>query len=263
MTEMLRETAAGERRELGEDELHVWTVREDRIDDPKLIASYHALLTAEESARHDRFRFEKGRHQFLLTRALVRTVLSLYADVAPAQWRFENGEWGKPDICAPDGYSWLRFNLANTEGLLACAVTRSREIGGDVENMHRSGETVTIAERYFSETEAKALRALPESEQRERFFRYWTLKESYIKARGMGLQIPLGQFSFDVEDDPIRISFDSALSDESGDWQFEQRRLSERHMLALGVRRGHRSNLDLSVRPLIPLRPIAEAGSSG
>ena len=40
------------------------------------------------------------------------------------------------------------------------------------------------------------LRALPPERQKERFFEYWTLKEAYIKARGMGLSIPLGKFSF-------------------------------------------------------------------
>ncbi len=244
--------------ELREDEVQVWTVLEDRVDDPDLIASYHGLLTPEESARHERLRFARHRHQFLLTRALVRTTLSLYADVEPAAWRFEAGEWGKPEVSAPGGHSWLRFNLANTDGLIACAVARSRDVGVDVENMERSGETVSIADRYFSKSEAGALRALPEARQRERFFRYWTLKESYIKARGMGLQISLEQFSFCVGDGPIRISFDARLGDDSRAWQFDQRRLGQRHMLALAVRRGRGPDLGIRVRTIVPQLPIEE-----
>ena len=235
---------------LGEHEVHVWTLLVDRVDDPALIVRYRELLTPEESVRHDRFRFEKGRRQYLLTRALVRTVLSRYVDVDPAAWRFAAGEWGKPDVCAPDGHSWLRFNLPNTDALIACAVARSCEVGVDVENLGRRGESVTIADRYFSESEAKALRALPEAEQRERFFRYWTLKESYIKARGMGLQIPLAQFSFRVADGPIRIAFDPRLQDDTGDpadWQFDQRRISQRHAAcSLHTRR---TNLRYGIEP--------------
>ncbi len=257
----VRRAAARPRCELGEGEVHVWTLREDQIDDPELIASYHELLTPDESARYARFRLPKGRHQFLLTRALARTVLSLYADVDPAVWRFDTGEWGKPEVSSPAGYGWLHFNLAHTDGLIACAVARSCAVGVDVENMQRSGETVAIAERYFSESETEALRALTEAEQRERFFRYWTLKEAYIKARGMGLQIPLGQFSLRLEDDPIRISFDPRLQDQAEDWQFDQLRLSERHMLALAVHRGRGRDREIRVRPFVPLLPLEVAGS--
>ena len=91
----------------------------------------------------------------------VRTTLSLYAEVDPADWRFEAGEYGKPDVCEPKGLGWLRFNLSNTDGLIACAVTRDHELGVDVENMKRRGETVSLATRYFSPTEVASLKALP------------------------------------------------------------------------------------------------------
>lgn len=259
MTRALRAAARRQRCELRAGEVHVWTVFDDRVTDPELIASYHELLTPEESARQQRFFSPKHRHQQLLTRALCRSVLSLYTGVDPADWRFEAGEFGKPDVVAPAGYAWLRFNLSNTDGLVACAVTRDCELGVDVENMQRRGETVAIADRYFSASEAEALKALPESEQRERFFRYWTLKEAYIKARGMGLKLPLGQFSFQLEEGAIRISFGPEIEDEPSAWQFHQEQVSERHMLGLGVRRGGASDLEVRIRPLIPLLPPEES----
>ena len=63
-----------------------------------------------------RFRFEKDRHTSLVTRALVRTVLSRYADVSPGDWRFVANEYGSPEIDEPSEERCLRFNLSHTEG---------------------------------------------------------------------------------------------------------------------------------------------------
>jgi 4'-phosphopantetheinyl transferase len=139
-------------------------------------------MCAEERAQQQRFYFEKGRHEYLVTRALVRTVLSKYVTVDPSTWRFEKNEYGKPAIVYPQGLPPLTFNLSNTTGLIACLVAFGRDVGVDVEDMTRPGETVEIAEQFFSPTEVAALRALPASAQRYRFFEYWTLKEAYIIA---------------------------------------------------------------------------------
>lgn len=261
MTSARAAGAGPQRLELPLGEVHVWKTCEEEIQDSALISAYDALLTPEEAARKQRFRFEKNRHQQLVTRALARSVLSLYTGVAPAEWRFEAGEYGKPDVSAPAGHSRLRFNLSNTDGLIACAVVRDHEVGVDVENMQRRAETVAIADRYFARSECRALHALPESQQRDRFFSYWTLKESYIKARGLGLKIPLAQFAFDIEREPITIAFDPRLGDDAADWQFHQLRLSDRHMLAVAVQRGAADDLRVVLRDIVPLEPVPEPTS--
>ena len=112
-------------------------------------------------------------------------------------------------------------------------------LGVDAENLDRASATSDIAAHYFSPLELRALRALPLAQQRERFFAYWTLKESYIKARGLGLALPLEQFSFLLDDPPqIRIAFDSRLSDEPSRWRFALLSGSEQHLVAVGVDTG-------------------------
>jgi len=236
-------------------EAHLWYVLPDRIGDADLIARYHALLNAEERERHRRFAFERLRHEYLVTRALCRTTLSQYADVDPTQWQFVSNQHGRPEIAGPRKIPPLRFNLSNCQGLIACLVTREVDAGVDVEDMHRKGETVRIADRYFSPSEVTALRALPPGRQRQRFFEYWTLKESYIKARGMGLAIPLDQFSFDLDHEgSIAISFGSRLKDDPHAWQFDRYRLGERHMMAYAIRRGVGPDMRIDLRETVPLR---------
>jgi 4'-phosphopantetheinyl transferase len=234
---------------------HLWYVFSEEVKDPKLLAAYHALMAPAEAAQQARFYFPEGRHEYLLTRALVRAVLSRYAPIAPAEWQFVRNEYGRPEISGPPGAPSLRFNLSNTRGLIACLVAQGRDVGVDVEDMDRSTSAVDIADRFFSPSEVRALHARPEALQRDRFFDYWTLKESYIKARGMGLAIPLEQFSFHLDEGPvIRISFDPQLKDDPADWQFALYRLSARHRMAAAIRRGRDAPLTIELRETVPLR---------
>jgi 4'-phosphopantetheinyl transferase len=232
---------------------HLWYVAPEKLTDPELLALYRAWLAPDERQRHSRYRFDKHRHEYLITRALVRWVLSRYAPVAPAEWQFDCNEHGRPHIRAPAVLPRLRFNLSNTQSLVACLVAEDLEIGVDVEEMDRSGETVAIADRFFSPTEVVDLRALPPERQRARFFEYWTLKESYIKAKGKGLAIPLEQFSFHLSPEgPVRISFDPRLGDDPGAWQFIQQRPTPRHQVAVALRRGSAPDHRLHTRWILP-----------
>ena len=111
----------------------------------------------------------------------------------------------------------LRFNLSHTDGLIACAVTIGREVGVDVEHIQRR-LTHDVAGRFFAPREVDDLKALPEDEQQRVFFDYWTLKEAYIKARGFGLALPLGDFAFTLAPPaPPQIAFEPALRRRPGD----------------------------------------------
>src|SRR5262249_6094892 len=144
-------------------------------------------MTPAEREREARFLFERDRTMYRATRALVRTVLSQYRDVAPADWRFETQEHGRPFVASPRLDEPLQFNLSNTRGLVVCAVSESLvEMGVDVERNDRVESAMQIAERFFSPSEVRTLMALPPEERAERFATIWTLKESYIKARGLG-----------------------------------------------------------------------------
>ena len=220
------------------DEAHLWYVFPDDIQDPSLLTAFQQFTTPNERKRSQQFAFDRLRRQYLITRGLCRVALSRYADVDPRDWRFERNEYGRPEVSSPKDFAHLRFNLSNTRGLVACLVTFVLKAGVDVEDLTRKSETTSIAERYFSPLEVAALLSLPAEKRRDRFFEYWTLKEAYVKARGMGLSIPLNQFSFHLDDGlPIRISFDSCPGDDPHSWQFALSRPSERHLMAVALPR--------------------------
>ena len=235
----------------------VWCHFYDERDDDELEAAQRALMTADELTRWSRLRFEDDRRMFLATRALVRCMLSEYFDVAPADWRFLAGAHGKPYIQSPATMPPLHFNLANTKGLVVCAVSMAHEfVGVDVERTDRHTDTVALAARFFSPSEARALRQLPSAEQPRRFYQYWTLKESYLKANGWGLTAPLDRFSFSISDDEPRIDFDAPLEGEANLWRFAVFDASPHHTLAVTAKT---EGYDLSLRVTAIDSPLARA----
>jgi len=236
------------------DEIQVWLVDPDTVGSAGQVERYLGLLTADERSVHQGYLFERHRHRYLVRRALLRTVLSRYADVAPEDWRFDLNAYGRPEVSGPTGARFVRFNLSHTDGLIACAVTRRCDLGVDVEDVTRTVDPMLIARTHFSAGERADLGAISEAGQRGRFFEYWTLKEAYIKARGMGLSIPLDQFGFWFgEDQRIGIRFDPRLGDDRpADWQFELFRPTPRHLMAVGIRREKQANVPVTILELEP-----------
>lgn len=178
-------------------------------------------LTTAELARVARFHFEHDRHSAAVVRLFIRQLLSHYAAVAPAQWRFETGAHGRPEIIAPP--LPLRFNLSHCDNLVVAAVVQRHSVGVDCELTRRQCSISALAERFFAPTEAAELRALPPEAQRQRFFDLWTLKESYIKALGLGLAQPLNQFTFRLlsrNGEEEQITLDDNERDFASNWRY-------------------------------------------
>lgn len=246
---------------LAPDEVHVWHAAPEQIAQPERLAQYESLLSADERERQRRFVRPIDALHYLVAHALVRTALSQYADVAPQDWRFEANKYGRPQVAAPAAAKDLQFNLSHTSGLVACGIAWRREIGVDVEDLGRAELSLNIADRYFSRPEAAELKSLPSERQPERFFEYWTLKEAYIKARGVGMSLPLDRFTIHLgaehlnTERPIAISFTPPLVDDPATWQFAQFRPTPRHVLAVAVRCSPGKLCRVTLREFTPDEP--------
>ena len=208
--------------QIDSSQIHLWLAFYDEITDPRLLGEYRELLSRDELQQRRRFYFERDRHRFLVTRAMVRTVLSQYADIAPRDWTFDINAYGRPSIAAAHAAAkGIEFNVSHADGLVIMGIARDRALGVDVENVRSQRAALEIADRFFAADEVAALRALPPHEQPQRFFEYWTLKESYIKARGTGLSIPLDCFSFRLSAGARpQLSVTPADDGRAGRWHF-------------------------------------------
>lgn len=197
--------------------------------------AYESLLSYMERERLVKFVSDSARDQFLFSHALLRTALSNYCDASPESWEFYVGSYGKPYIARPEAFRYLQFNISHTNGLVVCAVSGGVEIGVDVENLHRHIDLLSLSPQVFSLSETEILRSLKDIERRRRFFKLWTLKEAYIKARAMGLAIPLNSFEFEISTEIPRIYFSNPSMDIPEHWHFFQAFPTNAHSLALAV----------------------------
>jgi 4'-phosphopantetheinyl transferase len=168
-------------------DVHLWRAR--LAPSPARVAALQPLLSGEEREQAGRFHAARHRDAYTVAHALLRLVLARHLGADPAGLRFERGPRGKPALAGAPG---LAFNLSHAGDLALCAVTARGPVGVDVEQVRAGFDEVW--ERYFTPLEVAALRAAAPGLRDEAFFRYWTLKEAYIKATGDGLSLPLDRF---------------------------------------------------------------------
>jgi 4'-phosphopantetheinyl transferase len=236
-----------------QQQLHVWLTVPEDITDPDTLSDYLLLLSEEERERQQRFHFEKDRHSFLVSHALVRKVLSMYVDVDPADWKFSAGEFGRPEIAGPPGVPPLRFNLTHTEGLSACLVTLDVDCGVDAERVGGRGNLQAVAGKMFADSELETLAALDGQHYQQQFFTFWTLREAYCKALGTGLGFSKKDYAFEVVDNGrIELSFDSCKDDSGKCWQFALLRPAVDHLVAVAACRNGMSEKTVIQQYVVP-----------
>ena len=154
----------------------------------------------------------------------------------------------------------LRFNLSHSGRRAVLAITRGRDVGVDIELAEKPRRIAAIAGRFFSVQEAEALLSLPRSQQLDRFYDLWTLKEAYIKACGMGLAIPLHHFSYSFPDDScLALEFDEQRDDRSANWQLWQLDVGLEYRLSLATKYpAQESRLQLAMLELKALDTVVE-----
>ena len=180
--------------------------------DPAQLDHWYEILSPEELDRARRFRFAEHRRQSIACRGLIREILGSYLDQEPASICFSYNRYGKPYVESSDVF----FNVSHSGAWAMLSISIGVETGIDIEHVDPRFAHEQVPERFFSPAEVAKLRALPSSQQTAAFFRCWTRKEAYIKARGMGLSLPLD--SFDVTLGP---GDPAAFLRGAGDWSIQ------------------------------------------
>jgi 4'-phosphopantetheinyl transferase len=181
------------------DRLDLWHVPVAETVLSGALPEYWNLLSPPERRQEESVRCQQGRNRYRVTRAAIRIVLSRYAAVPPTVWHFCSGPNGRPRLAESSVFALaLDFNISHSDDAIAIAVGWGGRVGIDIEPTSRIFND-GLENECLTPWELDAFRALSDKHRRRRFFlETWTLKESYLKARGEGLRLQqLRCFGFD------------------------------------------------------------------
>ncbi len=198
--------------------LNLWCIEIDRwLPVVERLAQY---LSPEEAARSRRFLREVDRQRFVISHAAVRTILGAYLGAPPNRVELTVRVGGKPELASSPPFPPLCYNLSHSEEMAMVAVALDREVGVDIERLRPFLDIEEIVERYFAPGEQATWRELPDRERLDAFFRCWTRKEAYLKARGIGLSSGLDQVEVSfAPGETARLLRDQSLGQLSDGWQ--------------------------------------------
>lgn len=202
-----------------------------------------ASLSADEVERTGRFRSEADRDRYVVGRVLARSLLSRLEGGPPDSWRIEPDASGCPRVVGPGAAAAPTFSITHTDGLVACAAGRSMELGLDAEAAREASDLLRIARRFFSPAEVAFVEGHPDD--RRAFHTCWTLKEAWVKARGIGITLPLDSFTFDLSSSPPAFSCDPNTEGDPDSWRFRSWWPTDRHAMAVAARTRPPGDIDL------------------
>jgi 4'-phosphopantetheinyl transferase len=237
--------------------IKIWSANASSDHPGELERRCESWLTAEEVERADRFRVLTARNQHVVGRGMARKLLADSAAAAisgtssvsgeyesdraprvtflPNEIVFSFTQYGKPFVIAPEPF--IRpFNVAHTDGMVLFAGGHGGSIGVDVERISRRTD-VALAERYFAKPEVAYVMDHHDADTKLRaFLRVWTLKESFIKAIGTGLSMPLADFAFeDIDDERPKVRMLNPSLEDGRQWHFMTFSPGDGYIAALAI----------------------------
>lgn len=211
--------------------------------EPSVWTRLNEWLQPNERARAEQIKDQEARASFLIGRGMARAMLAEVTGVAAKDWMFTEGAHGRPEVASPD--TPYHFNLAHSHGAVVCIVGRDREIGVDIEFLERPAASPELMARVCAPDELADIEAAADALRQERFLVYWTLKEAYLKARGLGISVHLADVAFSLAAGQPTFAPRGSLADADTRWTFRLAQPSPTHLVAVAadVRNGVEPNI--------------------
>lgn len=175
-----------------------------------------AALSPSEHDRISFFKFSSVQNSFIISQGALRLILSEYLSIDAPKIQLGKHSKGKPFVVDD---TTLRFNISNSGKYVVYAISRGNEVGIDIEKIRVLPDLDNLIETNFSCNERIFINGKKEEKQK-RFFKFWTVKEAYLKAIGEGMRLAPDNIEFTVESNDYKLEAVKGVF-ELDDWLFK------------------------------------------
>ncbi len=178
--------------ELDGNQIDLWRIDLDkeRHNTQKLLS----YLSDSELDKAGRIPEGINKDRFIVSRGILRQLLSSYLHYDPSAIPLGSNKHGKPEIARDKLSTPVEFNTSHSGNLILIAVTRNTEVGVDIESLREVKRLDKIIDRYYTQAERSFVSSCASEKKNDAFFYIWTSKEAVIKARGLGVSSRLRDF---------------------------------------------------------------------
>lgn len=196
----------------------------NNIEQDKLFNEIRKKISKERGEKIDKYYREIDRIRCLYSEVILRYAL-FFLGIEQENIVFEYNSNGKPQLAKDED---IHFNISHSGDWIVCAISSS-EVGVDVEELN-DNQIMSIARRCLTDYEYKQISSYDLSIQAAMFYKYWTLKESFVKNTGLGMKKSFLDFEFVFDNLKIKLIMDGK---EHTDYHFEEYKIDERHQVAI------------------------------
>ncbi|PEF72423.1 4'-phosphopantetheinyl transferase [Bacillus pseudomycoides] len=182
--------------------LQIYAVKISEKFNLQTLMSFSCILPVERQEKIPRFIHEIDAMRSLIGDLLIRSLIFRHLGLLPHEIQIITNRYGKPYLQHNKSF---HFNISHSGDWIICAVDE-KPVGIDIEKIEKLN--VAIAAEFFAPEENSNLQKKNEEEKLLFFYRYWSLKESYSKALGLGLSLPFHQFSIQFIKNEILVKSD-------------------------------------------------------
>ncbi len=181
--------------------MYLYSLEIELLNNDVIFAHYYHQVSQYRRLKIDKFRFRKDKNLSLGASILLNIALEKYGMVE-RNMIYKTNRYKKPYF---ENAQHVYFNISHSEDCVILAVG-DKNVGCDIEKI--SEIDLDIAKRFFTGDEYLYITSHTElADQRSAFFRLWTLKESFMKLTGLGMELPLDAFQMRVDNDVVRVQY--------------------------------------------------------
>ncbi len=219
-----------------DSECTVWWASPPQVKGEDFSRLLH-ILDPGEQAQCLRKKTSALRDEYLAAHLLQRIHLGRSLGAPPASFRFVRDGHDKPTLVCSEAGPAGWFSLSHTAGCVLSAASTSCPVGLDAEKLDRELDVSSLIDRCLAADEQRYVNAQSSAQKTSCFLRFWTLKEAYLKAVGLGFSVSPASIEFDV--DSIESGQPRLLKGVGSDekyWCFQEFAPTQHHVASVAVR---------------------------